>query len=97
MKNPWLAAALNVVPLGLGYIYLRRWLRLDAALVGGLVTVGVSVVLMYGFAFACGDAGCSIDSIAEYVPLLIIVSPPVILAAATAQDAWRVATGREPD
>ncbi len=47
MKRPWLAALLNAwpLPLGVGYLYLRRWGRFAVSF-AGLQIVGMTAVLM---------------------------------------------------
>jgi len=47
MKRPWLAALLNAwpLPLGVGYLYLRRWGRFAVSFVG-LQIAGMTAVLM---------------------------------------------------
>lgn len=47
MKRPWLAALLNVwpFPLGIGYLYLRRWARFVVSFLG-LQVLAMTVVLM---------------------------------------------------
>lgn len=45
-KQPWLAAALDIVLAGLGHLYLKEWLR-AAMWISLIATVGIMTVSMY--------------------------------------------------
>ncbi len=60
MKNPWIAAGLNLVPIGLGYFYLGRWVRAVLALIVGTLLGWLSlVILILASQSACWTGACS--------------------------------------
>lgn len=86
-KKPRLAALLNTVPLGFGYIYLRRWKRFAATAVVGPLAVFAGIFFSVWYMFGnCFDASCSTASI-----LAVLLSLPVLVVAFTALDAWYLA------
>ncbi len=50
MKRPWLAALLNAwpLPLGVGYLYLRRWGRFAVSFVGLQIAAMTAVLMLLG-------------------------------------------------
>lgn len=88
------AAALNVVPLGLGYLYLRLKVRFVVALALGLLAPMVGLFAFVAFLSLLGyDAWCFADC--SYAPpwifrlgVLIGVLPLTGVAAFTAWDAY---------
>jgi hypothetical protein len=50
MKRPWLAALLNAwpLPLGVGYLYLRRWGRFIVSFLGLQIAGMTAVLIVFG-------------------------------------------------
>ena len=94
MKKPWLAALLNLIPLGFGYIYLRRWRRFTATFIGGLMFVfAFPSVLALALHFTCaGDYVCSDSELGAMLilPLLFALAVAALLGGLTAWDAWHL-------
>ncbi len=95
IKNPWLAALLNVVslPLAFGYLYLGRPWRSIGTFLGAIVLAFLGIVGL-GFisllqCIRSDFIGCS-DS-ASTVDIIIIASLPLLLVLYTGFDAWRLA------
>jgi hypothetical protein len=94
MKDPGIAAGLNLVPIGLGYIYLGRWWRVCLALIGA-VLAGVAngaAALMLGL--SCIGGSCAGPSGGEVV--LMFGAPWLVLALLESWDAWRIASKTRP-
>ena len=53
MKRPWLAALLNAwpLPLGVGYLYLKRWGRFVVSFLGLQVVAMTAVLMLVGSDF----------------------------------------------
>ena len=88
MKKPWLAALLNVIPLGPGYLYLGRGGRCIANFVGALIlgALGLVMLLVFGCGFGeeCGAGQITAILAAAWVPMLLLVLYSV-------WDGWRLA------
>ena len=88
-KRHWLAALLNVIPLVIGYLYVRRPKRFAATLLIGPLAVFASVFLAFLYLLTC-LYGCS--GTEESVAILILFSLPLLVTAVTVWDAWRIAS-----
>ena len=93
MKMPWLAVLLNVVPLGIGYIYLERDERFYATFL-----VGVGATLVLSMVAILGWLDCGISSRGQHCPdaeeialVAGVWTLLFLLAVYTVQDAWRLA------
>ena len=89
MKKPWLAALLNLIPLGFGYLYLRRFRRFGATLLVGTMAgfvlfLGVPLTI-YACYYECSEA------VVLFI-LIMLLSLPGAVAAFTAWNAWRLAS-----
>lgn len=81
--NPFIAAVLGTVVTGLGHLYLRRWLR---ALGWVGVTIAVSALFVPEAALSALASGTLTN------PLAVV--PVVLISAASAFDAFRIAAGK---
>ena len=99
MKKPWLAALLNVIPLGAGYLYLGAWTRFVQTLLLGISTPFIGIFLgpvildsvVAGLASECGSTfspACPRPWWAYLVIMLGLALPPVLLAWLTARGAY---------
>ena len=86
MKKPWLAALLNVIPLGFGYIYLGRWGRFFLTFIGFPIAFFLDAVLV-SVGFGGGGPPSGWD---QLLPLILLFLLPALVAAFTARDAWRI-------
>ena len=95
MKKPMLAALLNLIPLGIGYIYVRRWKRFVATFIVGTIAgfagLFFAVWLLFGRCFEFDFSDCSSGT--YRLALIVFLSLPGAVAAFTSQDAWRIARG----
>ena len=88
MKNPWLAALLNVIPLGFGYLYIRRYPRFWATFFVGAVASLVGVLLGFLILLPCMEGPCSGARIT--LSLIVLFSFSGVVAALTAWDVWHI-------
>ena len=89
-RKHWLAALLNVVPLGFGYLYVRRPKRFTATLLIGPLAVFAGMFFAIWYLFGqCFGGGCSGEESSNAV--LILFSLPSLVTAVTAWNAWRIA------
>ena len=94
MKEPWLAAVLNAIPFGWGYLYLGRrgrfvltfFVGAPGAFVAGFIMAFWSTYALFSCQY--GDP-CTTGQ--QSFALLLWSSPMVLLAAFTARDAYRLA------
>jgi len=88
-RKPWLAAALNLVPLplSLGYAYLDLPVRFAVSLVARCIAATVNVVYLARFVQSCETDVCTAHA-GEWT---LIIGPPLFVIALTAWDAWSVA------
>ena len=92
MKSPRAAALLNIIPLGLGYIYLGRPKRTIATVLIAVAAV-FGLLVGFGVGFGCAlDSGCGpavgwAVAVAGAALLLLLV----VLVMFTVVDAWRLA------
>ena len=91
MNKPWLAALLNVIPLGIGYIYLRRWKRFVATFVGGLIAAYAGLFLAVESIEDCIGLVSSPCGGTFLGALVLFLSLPGAVAGFTTRDAWRLA------
>ena len=95
LKKPWLAALLNLIPLGLGYLYVGLPDRFAANLLGGLAVL--LLILGTGVAaISCGITDCPNTTERNLLILLLgalLLLPLICLF--TAWDAWRLAKWEE--
>ncbi|MBI2584097.1 MAG: hypothetical protein HYW25_05500 [Candidatus Aenigmarchaeota archaeon] len=90
-KNPWIAAILNIIIAGLGYIYVGRRKTFGYLLVAGTLITAVGGAIE---GFSLGSAfGTAPEANLSSLALLIIGG--IILEIAFAYDAYRLAQGRE--
>ena len=93
LKNPWMAALGNLVPLpvGLGYLYLGKKGKAFAVFVlGWVVTLGIGVAALFTWVLCeLGSDDCEI--ILSLVLLILFFVVPVGFLIYAAQDAWRIA------
>ena len=98
MKKPWLAAALNIVPLGLGYWYLGAHKKFLWTLLLGIaapfigVTIGPVIVdgVVASFASECGavfSPACPRPWWAYVLMMFGLVLPSLLIASLTARGA----------
>jgi hypothetical protein len=87
MKSPTVAAALNVIPLGFGYLYLGEDTRFGLTFAVGLILILLASFIMFNLAFAtCGFSPCTGTEIALiFRPLAL----PLTLSIFTMIDAAR--------
>ena len=93
MKMPWLAVLLNVVPLGIGYIYLERDERFYATFLAGVgATLALSMAAILEW-FDCGisSRGQRCPDADEMALITGVWALLFLLAVYTVQDAWRLA------
>ncbi len=92
MKKPRLAAQLNLIPLGIGYIYLRRWKRFVATFIGGTIAgfagLFFALWILFGRCFELSLSDCSGGTYP--LALIVFLSLPGAVAAFTARDAWHL-------
>ena len=92
MKNPWLSASLNLIPLpvGLGYLYLGKIGRAFAVFfLGWIVTFGIGVALYSAWERCAWDRDCAVYLIVTLLILFFAVPVGIIICAGL--DAWRLA------
>ena len=87
MKNPTLAATMNIIPLGFGYLYLKEYSRFALTFFGGVTSIFSAVVLIAILSIGmCVWDGCSdTEQAITYAPAAL----PVMLSLFTMVDASR--------
>lgn len=87
MKNPTLAAAMNLIPLGFGYLYLKEYSRFALTFFGGVTSIFSAVVLIAILSIGlCVWDGCTdTEQAIAYAPAMI----PAMLSLFTMVDASR--------
>lgn len=89
MLNPWLAVALNIVPLGAGYLYAGRYRRFGVTLILGIVSAiaGLLILVAMFYPFGLGTAPSN-----GFVALALALGalPLVALSAYTSWDALTI-------
>ncbi len=105
MKKPWLAAALNLVPLGLGYWYLGAWTKFLRTLLLGIAAPFMGVIIgpvivdgvSASIASECGavfSPACPRPWWAYVLMILGLALPSLLIAGLTARGAHRRALAR---
>ena len=86
MKSPTLAATLNVIPLGFGYLYLKEYSRFALTIFGGVTSIFLVLLTMIQLAFMiCGWNPCRDTEPLIFAPLAL----PLMLSIFTMIDAAR--------
>jgi len=105
-KQPWVAAFLNIIPAGLGYLYVGRVRRFALTLVITLVAaaIGLGMIVPLGvhlaFPAPCPSAWCVQASgyVAKWVLIFAgAASPLVVVSVLTALDAYRLTRVAVPE
>ena len=88
-KEPWLAAALNLipVPLALGYVYVDRPVRFAVSTVFRCAAAAVTWTYLWPVIESCTSDSC----IAGAVDWLLILVPPLVVVGLSVADARSVA------
>ena len=85
MKNTTLAATMNIVPLGFGYLYLKEYSRFVLTFFGGVTSIFSALVMMAVLSVGmCVWDGCT-DT--EQAPTIAPVALPLMLSLFTMIDA----------
>jgi hypothetical protein len=87
MKSPTVAATMNVIPLGFGYLYLKEYSRFALTFFGGVTSIFSALVMMAILSIGmCVWDGCT-DT--EQALIMAPVALPLTLSLFTMIDAAR--------
>ena len=87
MKNPTVAATMNVIPLGFGYLYLKEYSRFALTFFGGVTSIFSALVIIVVLSVGmCVWDGCTET---EQALIAAPVALPLMLSLFTMIDAAR--------
>jgi hypothetical protein len=87
MKSPTVAATMNVIPLGFGYLYLKEYSRFALTFFGGVTSIFSALIMIVILSVGmCVWDGCTE---AEQALILAPVALPLTLSLFTMIDAAR--------
>jgi hypothetical protein len=93
MKNPILAATLNLIPLGFGYLYLKEYSRFALTIFGGVASIFLVLLVMMELTYMiCGWDPCRGTEPLILAPLAL----PLMLSLFTMIDAARISKKSRP-
>ena len=87
MKNPTIAATMNIIPLGFGYLYLKEYSRFALTFFGGVTSTfsAVALIAILSIGLCVWDGCTDTERAITYAPAAL----PVMLSLFTMVDASR--------
>ncbi|MCH8309337.1 MAG: hypothetical protein IIB17_02425 [Chloroflexi bacterium] len=87
MKNPAIAATMNIIPLGFGYLYLKEYSRFALTFFGGVTSTfsAVALIAILSIGLCVWDGCTDTERAITYAPAAL----PVMLSLFTMFDASR--------